>query len=262
MYTCKLRSSLPECFKYFYQKVTIMSLFLVSKYVHILLGFLALVGFWGAALQTKGSPRHKRFGRLYVVVMALLLATTLIMSVGMVISDQGKRATFNVYISLVAGTSVWMAWRSIVDRDNVNAFRGIVCKLLCAVLTVYALFLLFVIVPKVGPPAVKLMVCAFAVLGLATTGSLLWRIVRGADHPRWWLSDHLTAMSLNFGATHSSMTILGLSSLVPAVNDPAMRTTILICWMAAALLVRIWVGHRFLKPAPHTEPHYLQGGAA
>ncbi len=226
-----------------------MSLFLMSKYVHIALGFLALVGFWGAAMQAKGSTRHKWFGRRYLIVMATLLATTLIMAVGMVISDQGKRATFNVYITLVAATSVWMAWRSIVDRNNVNAFRGIACKSLCAVLTVYALFLLFVIVPKVEPMAVKGMVVAFSVLGLTTSGSLLYRIVRGADHKQWWLSDHLTAMALNFGATHSSMTILGLSSLVPAVNDPGMRTAILIFWMVAALLARIWAGRRFLKPS-------------
>lgn len=53
-----------------------MSLFVVSKYVHILLGFLALMGFWGAALKTKGSTRHKWFGRRYLIVMAMLLATT------------------------------------------------------------------------------------------------------------------------------------------------------------------------------------------
>jgi hypothetical protein len=231
-----------------------MNLFEVSKYIHILLGFLALVGFWGAASQTKGSQQHKRFGRMYVIVMALLLSVTLIMAVGMVVTDQGKRATFNVYITLVAATSVWMAWRSIVDRNNVNAFRGIACKTLCAVLTGYALFLLFVIVPKVEPVAVKVMVAAFSVLGLATSGSLLYRIVRGADHKQWWLSDHLTAMALNFGATHSSMTILGLSSLIPAVNDPAMRTTILICWIVAALVVRLWAGQRFLKPNRRNGP--------
>jgi hypothetical protein len=226
-----------------------MSLFVIPKYIHILLGFLALAGFWGAALATKGSAKHRRFGRFYVIVMAMLLSVTLIMAVGMVITDQGKRATFNVYISLVAATSVWMAWRSIVDRDNVNAFRGIVCKTLCAVLTAYAAFLLFVIVPKIEPAAVKVMVVAFAVLGLATSGSLLYRIVRGADHKLWWLSDHLTAMALNFGATHSSMTILGLGSLVPAVKDPAIRSTILIGWIVAALVVRLWAGQRFLKPS-------------
>jgi hypothetical protein len=230
-----------------------MALFEVSKYLHILLGFLALIGFWGAAFATKGSGRHKRFGLFYVVVMAMLLSVTLIMAVGMILTDQGKRATFNVYIALVAATSVWMAWRSIVDRDNVNAFRGVVCKTLCTVLILYAMFLLFVIVPKVQPLAVKLMVVAFAVLGFATSGSLLYRIVRGADHSKWWLSDHLTAMALNFGATHSSMTILGLGSLVPAVKDPAMRTTILISWIIVALVVRLWAGQRFLTPKRQSE---------
>jgi hypothetical protein len=231
-----------------------MSLFEVSKTIHILLGFLALVGFWGAAMTTKGSTLHRRFGTVYLVVMTLLLTVTMVMAFGMVVIKQGNRATFNIYITLVAATSVWMAWRTIADRNNVNAYRGIVCKALCAVLMAYALFLLFIIVPRVEPFAVKVMVCAFSVLGLTTSGSLLYRIVRGADHSQWWMSDHLTAMALNFGATHSSMTILGLSSLVPAVNDPAMRTTILICWMVAALIVRLWAGKRFLKPTAQKRP--------
>jgi|GEM_PF-5312208 len=99
-----------------------MTLFELSRYTHILLGFLALAGFWGAAFARKGSARHRRVGRFYLVVMALLLAVTLVMAVGMVISDQGKRATFNVYITLVTVCSVWMAWRSIGDRDDVNAY--------------------------------------------------------------------------------------------------------------------------------------------
>jgi hypothetical protein len=212
------------------------------------------VGFWGAAMAAKGSTLHRRFGSLYLVVMTLLLTVTMVMSFGMVVIKQGNRATLNIFITLITATSVWMAWHSIVDRDNINAYRGIACKTLCAVLTVYALFLLFVIVPEVEPFAVKVMVGAFAVLGLVTSGSLLHRIVRGADHPQWWLSDHLTAMALNFGAAHSSMTILGLGSLVPAVNDPVMRTTILICWMIAALVVRLWTGKRFLKRTVENRP--------
>ena len=227
-----------------------MTLFELSRYSHILLGFLALAGFWGAAFARKGGARHRQIGRFYLVVMAALLAVTLVMAVGMVISDQGKRATFNVYITLVTVCSVWMAWRSIEDRDNVDRYRGFTCKLLSALLGGYALFLLLVIVPRVEPIAVKVMVIAFALLGLVTCGTLLYRIVRGADHKQWWLSDHLTAMALNFGATHASMTILGLSSLVPAVREPAMRTAILIAWMLAALAVRLWVGQRFLKRTP------------
>ena len=225
-----------------------MNLFEVSKNIHILLGFLALVGFWGAAMASKGSTLHRRFGSLYLFVMAMLLTVTMVMAFGMVVIKQGQRATFNIYITLIATTSVWMAWRSIVDRDNVNAFRGITCKALCLLLAGYALFLLLVIVPQVQPTAVKTMVVAFAVLGLVTCGALLYRIVRGADHEQWWLSDHLTAMALNFGTTHTSMTILGLGSQVPAIKDPVARTSILIGWMIAALVVRLWAGKRFLKP--------------
>jgi len=225
------------------------TLFESTRAAHILLGFLALVGFWGAALAAKGSKRHRRYGRFYLVVMTGLLAVTLMMAVGMVISDQGKRATFNVYITLVSVSSVWMAWRSIADRDDVDRYRGWACKLLCILLAGYALFLLAFIVPKVPTLPVKIMVVAFSTLGLATCASLLNRILRGADHPRWWLSDHLTAMALNFGATHASMTILGLGSIMPSVKAPEIRTSILVGWMLAALLVRVWAGRRFLGQA-------------
>jgi hypothetical protein len=224
-----------------------MALFEMFRSAHIVAGVAVLVTFWGAALARKGSDRHRRFGRAYLVAMAVLLSATLIMAVGMATGGQGMRAIFNVYVSLISVTSVWIAWRSIEDKDDVDAYRGPTLNILCFALGGYGLFLL-AMVPKMGEPARMTMVFAFAVLGLATAGSLAWRLVRGADHSRWWLSDHLTGMALNFGATHASFSILGLSGVIPAVREPWIRTSILMCWMLSALLVRLWAGRRFLQP--------------
>jgi hypothetical protein len=239
-----------------------MGIFEASRSIHILFGFLALVGFWGAALATKGSGRHRWFGRLYLGVMTVLLTVTMVMAAGMVIADEGKRATFNIYISLISITSVWMAWRSIQDRDNIRAYCGLGFKLLCVLLGGYALFLLLVITPRVGPPAVKAMIVSFATLGLITCGAMVYRMVRGANHPRWWLSEHLTAMALNFGATHASMSVLGLGVLIPAVKEPWMRTAIITGWMLAALAVRIWAGRRFLTVTPRNQSAEVAVGAS
>jgi hypothetical protein len=224
-----------------------MALFEMFRSAHIVAGVGVLITFWGAALAQKGGTTHRRFGRAYLIAMALLLSATLVMAVGMVTSGQGMRAIFNVYVTLISVTSVWVAWRSIQDKHDVDAYRGKVLKILCFALGGYGLFLL-AMVPRMGEPARMAMVFAFAVLGLVTAGTLAWRVVRGADHPRWWLADHLTGMALNFGATHASFSILGLSDIVPAVREPWIRTSILVSWMLAALLVRLWAGRRFLHP--------------
>lgn len=225
-----------------------MALFEMFRSAHIVAGVAVLMTFWGAALARKGSSAHRRFGRAYLIAMAVLLSATLVMAVGMVTGGQGMRAIFNVYVSLISVTSVWIAWRSIEDKDNVDAYRGPALKILCFSLGGYGLFLL-AMVPKMGEPARMTLVFAFAVLGLATAGSLAWRLVRGADHSQWWLSDHLTGMALNFGATHASFSILGLSGIAPAIKEPWIRTSILMCWMLSALLVRLWAGRRFVQPA-------------
>lgn len=238
-----------------------MDLFESARAAHIVVGVGVLLSFWGSAWVIKGSGLHRRFGRTYLVLMSTLLALTLTMAAGMAVGGQGMRAVFNVYVALISVASVWMAWRSVADRSDVDAYRGLTCKVLCAALGGYGAFLLFM-VPRMGEPARMAMVLAFAVFGLTIFAALLWRIVRGADHPRWWLSDHLTAMALNFAATHASFTILGLGALLPAVKAPWNRTAILVSWMTAAWLVRWWAGRRFMaapqRAAEHTGSRQVQ----
>lgn len=228
-----------------------MNLFESARLAHIALGTVVLGAFWAAALLPKGSPQHRRFGRVYVVAMAALLGVTFVIAAGAVVAGNPMRGVFNVYVSLISVCSVWMAWSSIAHRGNIARYRGWPYKLLCFALGGYGLFLLTV-VPKMGIPARMAMVSAFATLGLVVAGAMAWRLVRGADHPRWWLSEHLTAMSLNFGATHASFSILAGSAVFPELKEPWTRTAILCSWMLLALAVRVWAGRRFLQPARGT----------
>lgn len=229
-----------------------MNLFEFSKLAHIVVGAVVLFAFWGAVLAVKGSDRHRRYGRTYLLSMSLLLAITLVMIAGMLVTGQRMRAVFNVYVSLISVVTVWMAWASIRYRNDVESYRGRVGKLLCGALGAYGIFLASM-APTMGAPARIVMVAAFATLGLSIAAALLNRIIRGANHSRWWLSDHLTAMALNFAATHASFSILAGGAVFPALKEPWTRTTILIGWMVTALAVRVWAGQRFLKTAPANE---------
>ena len=225
-----------------------MDLHEFARLAHIAVGTVVLASFWGAAWAPKGSLPHRRFGRVYVLAMVALLAATLVLATGSVLAGDPRRAVFNVYVSLISVASVWMAWSSISHRDNFARYRGWPYKLICLALGGYGMFLL-TLVPKMGIPARMAMVSAFAVLGLSIAGVMAWRLVRGADHTRWWLSEHLTAMSINFAATHASFSILALSTIWPALKDPWTRTAILVAWMISALVVRLWAGRRFLRGA-------------
>lgn len=223
-----------------------MDLFEAARQAHIAIGVGVLGSFWTAALAAKGGVLHRRGGRTYVGAMGLLLAATLVMSVGMVRAGTPMRAVFDVYVTLISVASVWMAWRSVRDKGDIERYLSWPYKVICVALGGYGLFLL-AMVPKMGIPARMAMVTAFAVLGLTIAGAMAWRWWRRADQPRWWLSEHLTAMGVNFAATHASFSILAGGSVFPALKDPWTRTSILAAWMLSALVVRLWAGQRFLR---------------
>lgn len=223
-----------------------MSLFRFAHDAHILIGTLVLASFWTAALATKGSTLHRRGGRVYVVAMAGLLAATLVMTVGMVLDGDPRRAMFNVYVTLISVVSVWMAWSSIACRHDIRRYLGWPYRLLFVALAGYGLFVLS-IAPRMPQPARVAMVTAFGILGLSIAAAMAWRLWKRDDTPRWWLAEHLTAMGINFAATHASFSLLAGGSLFPALQDPWTRTFILVAWMSSALGVRLWAGRRFLS---------------
>jgi hypothetical protein len=222
-----------------------MNLFESARLAHIAVGIVVLSSFWVAAFARKGSPRHRLAGRIYAASMAILLGATVVMAAGMVQAGTPMRAVFGLYVSLISVATVWMAWRSSRDRHDIDRYLGRTYKSICGALGAYGLFLL-VLVPRMGEPARMAMVSAFAVLGLTIAGAMAWRISKRANHPRWWLSEHLTAMALNFAATHASFSLLAGGLFFPALKDPWLRTVILVAWMLSALAVRLWAQRRFL----------------
>lgn len=222
-----------------------MTLFELALRTHVVVGVIVLAAFWTAALSAKGGTLHRRGGRTYVWAMAVLLSVTLVMTVGMVLDGDPRRAMFNVYVTLISVVSVWMAWSSIACKGDIRRYLGWPYKLLCATLGAYGLFVLS-LAPRMPEPARQAMVFAFAVLGLSIASAMAWRLWKRDDTRRWWLAEHLTGMGINFAATHASFSILAGGSVIPALKDSWVRTAILVAWMMSALVVRLWAGRRFL----------------
>lgn len=241
-----------------------MTLFELALDAHVGVGTIVLVAFWTAALSAKGSTLHRRGGRIYVWAMAVLLSVTLVMTVGMVLNGDSRRAMFNVYVTLISVVSVWIAWSSIAYRGDITRYLGWPYKLLCAALGAYGLFVLS-LAPRMPEPARQALVFAFAVLGLSIASAMMWRLWKRDKNPRWWMAEHLTGMGINFAATHASFSILAGGSVFPALKDPWVRTGMLVAWMTSALVVRLWAGRRFLRGGRaqiRGNEHSLAGTAA
>lgn len=223
-----------------------MTLFELALGTHVGFGTIVLVAFWTAALSAKGSDLHRRGGRIYVWAMAVLLSVTLVMTVGMVLDGDSRRALFNVYVTLISVASVWIAWSSIAYRGDIRRYLRWPYRLICAALGAYGLFVLS-LAPRMPEPARQAMVFAFAVLGLGIAAAMAWRLWKRDNSPRWWMAEHLTGMGINFAATHASFSILAGGSIFPALKDPWVRTGILVAWMTSALVARLWAGRRFLR---------------
>ncbi len=230
-----------------------MSLFSFALDAHIVVGTVVLASFWTAATAAKGSRLHRRGGQVYVIAMAGLLAVTLVMTVGMVLGGDPRRAMFNVYVTLISVVSVWMAWSSIAWRHDVRRYLGWPYRLLFGALAGYGLFVLS-LAPRMPQPARAALVTAFGVLGLTIAAAMAWRLWKRDDSPRWWLAEHLTAMGINFAATHASFSLLAGGSVIPALKDPWVRTAVLVAWMTSALAVRLWAGRRFLSNKGQSQP--------
>jgi hypothetical protein len=232
-----------------------MTVFQLALDAHILVGTIVLASFWTAALAAKGGVVHRRAGRVYALAMAALLGMTLVMTVGMVLDGDPRRAMFNVYVSLISVVSVWIAWSSVAFKHDIRRYLGWPYKVLCGALFAYGLFVLS-LAPRMPNAARSALVLAFAVLGLSIATAMAWRLIKRADSPRWWLAEHLTGMGINFAATHASFSILAGGSVFPALKEPWVRTGVLVAWMSSALIVRVWAARRFLGRSATGTPQF------
>lgn len=221
-----------------------MDLATLPLVLHIAAGTVALATFWTAGLARKGSPFHRRIGQVYLVAMALIIATGVPLVLQLIDRGQPIGALFLTYLLVLVGNATWSAWRAIRDRRDRAAYFGHMYWFASALTAVCGLAIIALGV-QVG--AVLLQVFG----GVGVLGGIgAWKSWRGsATDPKWWLKEHYGAMIGNGVATHIAFFGIGLRSLLPGVDPQLLQMFSWFTPLAGAVIAGVWISRKYGRPA-------------
>ena len=216
--------------------------------IHGVVGVLALLAFWTAAAVRKGSPLHRRVGQGYLLAMLGIIATALPLAAFKYQQGKPVIAAFLAYLAVITATGVWSAWRAIRDKHDVVRYAGVA----------YAGFAWLCLVAGIGVLALGLRVgspllAGFSAIGLFVGQDMLRNRrnpARLGAQPRWWLTEHYTAMLGNGIATHIAFLAIGLPRLRPAVDGTALHYVAWFGPVGVALVAKVVIDRRWRPRAP------------
>lgn len=219
--------------------------------VHVLVGAVALATFWTAGLLRKGTPAHRNAGRVYLTAMVGIVITGAPMAIARWLDGHVVTAAFLAYLVVITSTGVWVSWRAIRDKASPERFVGPVYVALGALSLLSGAGVLALGI-KVGAP----LLMGFSAVGLFTGFDMLRRRLRRASlgrTPRWWMTQHYTAMIGNGIATHIAFLGIGLPRLLPSVNGTALHYLSWFGPIAVAVIAKVILDRRW-KPRPAMQP--------
>jgi hypothetical protein len=206
---------------------------------HVALGSLAIFFYWAALVATKGSPRHRAWGKALLTTLLVVTASVgplLFLAPGF---QPGEVVQF-VYLALCVPTVVMLAWTSIRWKNEVERFRGWHFKLLGITLFLFGLLVL-----AAGVATHRPLTMLFSWIGLGYGGAMIrFAWMRARPDSRWWLGWHLNAVCGLFNAIHGTfLAVAWRLGVDPSAGDGVAVATQL-ATIAGGVALRVWHGRR------------------
>jgi hypothetical protein len=153
------------------------------------------------------------------------------------------------YVNLIAATAAWLTWRAIRDRRDLGTFTSPFFRGLALAMVVFAVVIL-ALSTTTGSVARSVLLTGFSMVGIVTSTNMLTLAGSRNAARRWWLAQYLNGVTLNFAATHASFFGFGLARVLPELSGPWMRTVSQLSILGLALMLRLWIGRRYLRSQP------------
>lgn len=226
--------------------------------LHVLAGVVALISFWSAALMKKGSPRHRAVGKVYLVAMASIVASSVPITVQFAFfRQQPLTALFLAYLMAITGNATWLAWRAVTDKRN---WKKLVSRPGWH-LALWPMVVLALAVVATGVQHRQVLFFGFSAIGLWAGWRMLKFARRGPARPDWAFRQHYQSMLGAGIATHVAFLGIGMRPVwqwlhshttVPALLIELFpwAAPLVVALIAAAWLNRKYGGRRVAKVAP------------
>ena len=230
-----------------------MSWYTNTAFIHASIGTLALATFWIAGMSKKGSPIHKAAGKIYLLAMTGIIISALPLSLSMLLNKSPAGGSFFLYLLVITSTSVWCSWRAIRDKRDWAKYTGAVYKIFMLLNILSAISI--VLVALLLPNDIQIILMAFSSIGVINAVHMFRFSRTSPQDPRWWMSEHLSAMIGNGVATHIAFLSIGLPKLLPMLSGPVLQN---MAWLgpltlsifAGIYLKRKYVPKRLNQGAP------------
>lgn len=210
---------------------------------HAVIGTVALATFWTAAFAKKGSPLHKRIGKIYLLAMIGIVITALPLAVAAALEGQWVGAAFLGYLVVLVSHACRLAWLSIRWKRDFKRYVGTGYRVSNIILAVTGLA-----VAGLGLQYGAWILVIFGLIG--PLGALEARkfIRNGPASPKWWLKEHYGAMIGNGVATHIAFLQIGLMRLIPELSDTIVQNLAWFGPLAIAIAAGFWLDRRYMRP--------------
>jgi len=221
---------------------------------HVTLGFIGLVAFWVPILTRKGSPVHRRFGKLYQICAYIVLASAsvaVILRTIQYLADGHTPATrpaafgallFLAYLALVTFVVVRHGILVLRYKKKPEAM-AIPLNIWLARLAMAASLTVITYALVMSPPN-KVVLFALSPIGLLTGLGMIRYVSNPPQSSRAWLYEHLGSMIGGGIAFHTAFTVFGVTRIFDIGLDGWIAV---IPWIAPAAIGLpasvIWTRH-------------------
>ena len=211
---------------------------------HIGVGTLALISFWIAGFARKGSPLHKRAGKVYLLAMLGILLTAIPMAGVFFARGRTGIGVFFAYLVVITGTTVWLSWRAIRLKRELQLFynaryRQVAVGNLAAGAAVLA----------IGLSLGSMLLATFCWVGVFLGIGMLRQARKLPAAPNWWLKEHYGAMLGNGVATHVAFLGIGMNGFLASFGLPWLQLLPWIAPIAVAVIAGFYLDRKYAPKA-------------
>jgi hypothetical protein len=207
---------------------------------HLLAGGLTFLFFWGAVLTVKGSPIHRKWGRLFFVsLLPVGLSVGAILILRSDTFDPTRMVQF-IYLLLCLLTVGAVGWTAIRWKNHLDRFRGWHFRVLGP-----AMFLSGAAVLVAGAASDQPLAMILSSIGLVYGAAMIrFAWITAPLHPKWWLGWHLNSVLLLSSAVHGTLLAVIYRTLVDANGFDAAQLVTQPATLLLALALRIYIGRQ------------------